>query len=236
MKKYLFLGLMLFVSLVGYSQNIQLHYDFGNALYDKEMSGRPKLTSTVEMFKPDKWGSTFFFVDMDYTSKGIASAYWEIARELQFWTPPFSVHVEYNGGTSNLFSFKNCYLGGATYSYNNADFSKGFTITPMFKYIQKIDNPCSFQLTGTWYVHFAAGKGTFSGFADFWREKDKITNPHGDYIFLSEPQIWLNLNKFKKINPKFNLSIGSEVELSNNFGTRDGFYVVPTLAMKWSFD
>ena len=38
------------------AQNIQLHYDFG----------RNMATTTVEMFKHDGGGSTYFFVDMDY--------------------------------------------------------------------------------------------------------------------------------------------------------------------------
>lgn len=29
------------------AQNIQLHYDFGRSLYDKDLKGRPLLTSTV---------------------------------------------------------------------------------------------------------------------------------------------------------------------------------------------
>ena len=78
------------------AQNIQLHYDFGRSLYDKDLKGRPLLTSTVEKFHPDNWGSTYFFIDMDYTSEGVASAYWEIARELKFWKGPFSAHLEYN--------------------------------------------------------------------------------------------------------------------------------------------
>jgi hypothetical protein len=32
------------------AQNIQLHYDFGRSLYDKDLQGRPLLTSTVESF------------------------------------------------------------------------------------------------------------------------------------------------------------------------------------------
>ena len=52
------------------AQNIQLHYDFGRSLYDKDLKGRPLLTSTVEKFHPDNWGSTYFFIDMDYTSEG----------------------------------------------------------------------------------------------------------------------------------------------------------------------
>ena len=35
------------------AQNIQLHYDFGRSLYDKDLQGRPLLTSTVEKFHPD---------------------------------------------------------------------------------------------------------------------------------------------------------------------------------------
>ena len=75
------------------AQNIQLHYDFGRSLYDKDLKGRPLLTSTVEKFHPDNWGSTYFFIDMDYTSEGVASAYWEIARELnsgKVLSPPIS--------------------------------------------------------------------------------------------------------------------------------------------------
>ena len=46
----------------------------------------------------------------------------------------------------------------------------------------------------------------------------------------------VNLNRIKGVNKNFNLSVGSEVELSNNFGGRDGFYVIPTLALKWTLN
>ena len=76
MKKIL---LLTFSAALFYSvsaQNIQLHYDFGE--------NRKFLTSTVEMFKPDSWGSTFFFIDMDYSSdsrnaeNGVLIYYWEL--------------------------------------------------------------------------------------------------------------------------------------------------------------
>lgn len=222
--------LLLFGFITINAQNIQLHYDFGNSIYN-EMDTRPKLTSTVEMFKPDKWGSTFFFVDMDYTSDGVAAAYWEIARELQFWKAPLSVHVEYNGGLNFI---NNAYLLGGTYTFNNADFTKGFTLSAMYKYIQKNESPNNFQLTGTWYLHFVKSKLTFTGFVDFWREKNSLIGT--SYIFMTEPQFWINLNKFDFVNDKFNLSIGTEWELTNNFAARKGFYFVPTLGVKWSFD
>ena len=233
MRKVIALTILLLPVFIINSQNVQVHYDMGGSIYDKDLDGRPVLTTTVEMFKPDQWGSTFFFIDMDYKSEGIVSGYWEIARELRFWEPPLSIHVEYNGGLTKSFPFQNAYLAGGTYTYNSPDFAKGFSFTPMYKYIQKHSSPHNFQLTGTWYIHFAKnGLCTFTGFADWWREKTEA----GDFIFLAEPQFWVNLNKLKKINDNFNLSLGSEVELSHNFGGRDGFYAIPTLAVKWTFN
>ena len=231
MRKILLLYIVLAFVFTAKTQNVQLHYDLGRFVYDEELSGRPLFTSTVEMFKTDKWGSTFFFVDTDYKSSGGASAYWEIARELKSWNGPLSVHVEYNGGLNYI---RNAYLFGGTYTYNNADFSKGFSISAMYKNIQKqeLDEPHNFQITGTWYLSFAHNNVcTFTGFADFWREK----SVNIDFIFLSEPQLWLHLNKLKGVDNSFNLSIGTEVKLGYNFAARDGFYAIPTAAIRWDF-
>lgn len=213
-----------------FAQNVQFHYDFGHQIYDSEKT-RPKLTTTVEMFKPDKWGSTFFFVDMDYTKDGVSAAYWEIARELKFWEGPISAHVEYNGGVNGI---NHAFLFGPTYSWNSKDFSKGISFTPMYKYIKGNTSPHNFQLTAVWYANFDGGKFSFNGFADFWREKFNYMAEH-EYTFLTEPQFWVNLNKFKGVDPEFNLSIGTEWELSNNFAVYDGFRFNPTLALKWTF-
>lgn len=233
MKRIAFFLLFAAFATATQAQNIQMHYDFGSAIYDGNLDSRPKITTTVEMFKPDLWGSTFFFIDMDYTNEGVYGGYFEIARELSFWDGPWSAHVEYNGGLVRGFSFQNSYLLGTTYTHNSKDFSKGFSLMALYKIIQKNEQPHSFQLTGTWYANF--GKNhllTFSGFADFWREK----TPFGNFIFMTEPQLWLNLNKLKGVHEKFNLSLGTEVELTNNFGGYDGFHAIPTLALKWSFD
>ena len=234
MRKQVFMlvmGLLLSVVTVN-AQNIQLHYDFGNNVYD-ELSDRAKITTTVEMFRPDKWGSTFFFVDMDYADNAVASAYWEIARELKFWEAPVSAHLEYNGGLNYI---KNSYLAGATYSYNNKDFSKGFTVSALYKYICGNESKNNFQLTGTWYVNFGKGKFSFSGFADFWREKhtDRDGNKH-EFTFITEPQLWFNLNALECVDNDFNLSVGTEWEISSNFALNKGWYWNPTVALKWTF-
>lgn len=226
MKKLLIASLLLFFAATTYAQNIQLHYDLGE--------NRDYPTTTVEMFKPDRLGSTFFFVDMNYSSEGVMEAYWEIARELKVCDSPFTLHVEYNGGTTNSFSFNNNYLLGATYGYNSEDFSKGFSISAMYKYIEKKDQASNFQITGVWYLHFLDRKMTFSGFADFWKEENTVSDDqfesdfqHADYVFITEPQLWYNFNK--------SISLGTEIEISNNFAGNAGFMINPTVAAKYNF-
>ena len=212
------------------AQNIQLFYDLG----------RNCMTSTVEMFRPDGGGSTFFFVDFDYKPEAYG-AYWEIARELNFWQDSkmgwLSIHLEYNGGLSNTTSFNNAFLGGLTYSGHSKDYTKTWSLSAMYKLIpgtidangkSQIHN---FQITGVWGIEFAKGWCTFSGFADFWRETRSWQNT--EYIFMTEPQFWVNLNRIKGAE-KMNLSIGGEVELSTNFVDK-GFHVMPALGAKWTF-
>ena len=237
-------ALMMLAALPSLAQNIQFHYDFGSLIYrseQKDLSSRPALTTTVEMFRPDDWGSTFFFVDMNYGSLhrdnqgGVLGAYWEIARELKFWKAPVSIHVEYNGGLeiSKAAStvYNDAWLGGVTYSYASPDFTKTFSISAMYKAIPRNESPHNFQLTGVWNIWFFHNAFLFCGFIDFWREKRPWQGT--EYIILSEPQFWYNFNSIKGLE-KFNFSIGTEVEISNNFAGK-GFYAIPTAAVKWTF-
>ena len=196
------------------AQNIQLHYDFGRQLYAKDQPTRPRWTTTVEQFRPDRWGNTFYFIDMNYANEGVESAYWEISREFSLGKTPFAAHIEYDGGLSNKFSYNNAYLVGVTYAWNAPSHNAGFTITPMYKYLAKQSKPNSWQLTGTWY---------------------RLNDGKNNVVFITEPQLWLNLNKLHGVNPDFRLSVGTEVEVSHNFAVADKTIVNPTLALKWSF-
>ena len=217
------------------AQNLQVHYDFGN--------NRHYVTTTLEMFKPDKWGNTFFFVDIDYNSETgnhPSLAYMEIARCLKFWDGPLSAHVEYNGGllesNSVYFPINNAWLGGIDYGWHDKSFNKFLNFKVLYKYIQG-KNPTSFQLTGVWNLNYFDKKLTVSGFADFWREDNVnfsdgqgnvlATSTNTKFVFISEPQFWYNATK--------NLSLGSEIEIASNFGTVNGFKICPTLAVKWNF-
>lgn len=234
MKNIFLVALLSFFITDSMAQNVQLHYDFGK--------DRSYLTSTVEMFKPDKWGSTFFFVDMDYEVgdvNGVSMAYWEIARSMNLGKSPLAAHLEYNGGFGQYYTpdyfgayqINDSWLAGLDYNYNNEDFTRGFTLQVLYKYIRDKQD-VSFQLTGVWYMHLLNKKMTFSGFADFWREDSYFISERevvevAKFVFQSEPQLWFNFTS--------NISVGSEIEIGYNFGGIQGLRLNPTLGAKWEF-
>ena len=233
----LFVVLATSIASKAQAQNLQVLYD----------TNRDCITTTFEMFRPDAFGSTFLFVDMDYgtyaPAKGRAiGAYTEIAREFCFWQHSelnwLSAHAEFNGGFNTAAgSFNNAWLLGLTYSGHSADFSKTWSVTASYKAIPGTvglnlkKQPHSFQLTGVWGISFLDGWCSFSGFADLWREPRVWQGTN--FIFISEPQLWVNLNKIGGWE-EINLSVGGELEISNNF-VEKGFRALPALGAKWTF-
>lgn len=221
--------------------NVQLHYDFGHDLYGQELSNRPRVTATIENFTPDRWGSTFFFVDADFGDNFVKSVYGEISRELRFWKAPFAAHLEYNGGLQRApYGYDDAYLIGPAWNWASKDYSKTFSVQLMYKFMAHRHNHggCSHsvQLTEVWNVNFAKGLCTFSGFCDLWYDK----GVSGHFVLLGEPQFWVNLWHLPRINDNAKWSVGTEVEFSNNLvwpsdGINNRFYVIPTVTMKWTF-
>lgn len=112
--------------------NAQILYDFG--------SDRKFVTLTLEMFKQDKWGSTYFFVDHDFNydkmvvgEKNIAQGgtYTEISRALNFWQKTqfknWSLHVEYNGGITKNYPINNAWLFGVEYLVHDKNYKNTLT-------------------------------------------------------------------------------------------------------------
>jgi hypothetical protein len=229
MKKILLCFTMFAFAMLSGAQNIQLLYNTGK--------DHNNLTSTVEMFKPDKLGNTFFFIDFSYGAgevEGVSSAYWEIARAFTIAKSPFGFHVEYNGGigqwkngeATGAFTINNAWLTGLEYGIHSEDFSKGITFQVLYKYIQDKNN-AAFQLTLVWYLHAFDYKLSFNGFADFWREDNMFGTTETKYVFMTQPQLWYNFNK------KF--SAGTEIQLSSNFGGVQDFDIMPSAAVRYTF-
>jgi hypothetical protein len=229
MKRIFTASLVVLIAVTSFSQNLQVHYDMGK--------DRGYATTTLEMFKSDQWGSTFFFVDFDYdpdVAESVSLAYMEISRGIKFWDSPFEIHVEYNGGFGQFksepfngaYQINDAWLFGGNYTWNSPDFSRIFTLQAMYKNIRNKED-ASFQVTGVWTVQMAGGAWTFMGFADFWREDNSFGDETTEFVFLTEPQIWYNAGE--------HLSLGGEVELASNFAGHKGFKACPTVAVKWIF-
>lgn len=204
--------------------NLQLHYDFG---YDRKF-----LTSTFEMFEPDDWGNTYFFIDFDYnygSEKNTSTAYLELERCFSLKQTAWSLHLEFNAGLSSLDSLaiplSNCYLAGLDRAWSWEKHNSALNLKALYKYIAGKQH--SAQLTAVWEMHFLQQRLSFAGFADYWLEQNNFSGTSRYTSFVSEPQLWWNFNE--------HFSLGSEIELALNYGGREGFVVRPTLGLKWIF-
>lgn len=242
-KKSLFF-VFLFSPFFSTAQNFQVHYDLG--------AGRKYVTTTFETFKMDPIGNTFVFVDFDFNfaDKNNANftyynpglAYMEIARCFTLSKKvPISAQIEYNGGfflnaTGNGLAVNNAFLGGLDYFMHSKDFSRTYNIKVLYKYIMGKE-PASFQITGVWGMNFFKNRLSFNGFADFWYERNtNFLNARAEllaiptqtqFVFITEPQLWWNITPYT--------AVGTELEMSVNFGSTDGFKICPTIGAKYTF-
>jgi hypothetical protein len=237
MKKIIVLLVLMSFTKI-YSQNLQIHYDLGE--------DRKYITSTLEMFKPDAYGATFFFVDFDYNmpgNKSMSLAYFEIARYVTVYDK-LALTVQYNDGfvVGNIpdfdgnvaFTLNQTWLGGVSYPVN-----LGFVTLNTDLLFRKTygSEGADGQLTVVWYVPFLNNKLSFTGFLDVWSQDKAVrVQPLGvefeirdkEVVFLAEPQIWYNVWN--------HLSVGTEIEISNNFlPFQKEIKVNPTIALKWIF-
>lgn len=232
MKKYSVL-LILLLAFRGVAQNLQVHYDMGE--------DREHVTTTLEMFKPDALGSTFWFVDMDYNSaqpnKSMSLGYWEIAR---YFTLPvldkkLSATIQYNdglligpAGTSYWGApLNSVWLAGASYFI---PVGKGnLNVDLLYRQMDVSDKPDA-QFTLVWFYPFLNGKLHFVGFLDYWSQDMPGENGiEKKGVLLTEPQLWYTLNN--------KIAVGGEVEISRNFLPHFGNDIkfMPTLGVKWVF-
>ena len=219
---------IIFLLLVGSclwlpAQNLQLHYDFGKAQNFDQTIERRYFTATFELFKPDKLGSTFLFVDVDFDkgAGGASLAYFEIARKITLHQKSgFGVQVEYNDGTPDF--IVPAWLAGITFPIRLGGVS---VYTSWLYRANRGSRSPDGQMTLVWSIHVWKNRFEFSGFVDVWTQ-DNVLDSGKQWVILSEPQLWYNLST--------RFCLGSELEISRNFFTFDGsFEWMPTLALKF---
>ncbi len=216
--KYKRLIILIITLVFGYGQNLQLHYDFGK--------NRRYLTSTIEMYKPDPYGATFFFVDMDYDHPGTNSmslSYFEIARYVTIPKKMGSVSVtlQYNDGVTFSGTIDAVWLGGVSYPIQLGAILLN---TDLLYRHDRLSTAPDIQLTMVWSETLLKNKISLCGFLDIWTSGEQSAK---NIVIMTEPQLWYNLTP--------QLSLGSEVEVSRNFISGGQWAFMPTLGLKWSF-
>jgi len=219
------------------AQNLQLHYDFGRE--------RHFATATLEMFRPDTMGATFWFVDFDFDftekPRSMSAAYWEIARD--FYIPglrkmeafdQLGFHIEYNDGFT-AYTDTGGYTGAASYNpvwlagFSHPVVIANATLTAqlLLRLPRGMHSP-DFQVTIVWFQSFLKNRLLFAGFADLWTQNRLQKKNNKEMVFQTEPQLWCI------VSPHF--SLGSEIEISYNFPYGpEPWTISPTLAVRWEF-
>lgn len=260
MKKFFTLvaTLLLAFSAVN-AQEIQFQYDFNRSLKDvysdtKFDAPMPQFTLTFTGTHFDKFGSTFYFIDVDLASPNNTNkvVYGEIQRSLNFWSntalKDFYLEVEYDGGLlqGGGIGISQAFLAGVAYSFHDETFRNFLQVQALYrtffgnghrfgrleKDFQKI--PLQFTLVYTCKDLFNVKGLLFSGFADLWWQNQTFFN--GDQtsvIFTAEPQLWYNIGQHFGLD---NLHIGGEVEVSfNAYNMVKHFTAYPAAGFRWTF-
>lgn len=213
MYKRITLVLALALPILG--QNIQLHYE---ASEDRQYP-----VTTLEMFKPDDYGSTFWFVDMEYDKSALSLAYWEIARYFSLPVNNLSATVQYNDGVATFGNLGKVWLLGLNYYLQIGNV--GLPIDILYRSAQGADSP-DFQFTTSWLMPFLGDRLEFAGFLDIWSQD--AGSDSKDIVILTEPQLWYRIGK--------SFAVGSEVEISHNFIFNEtALQFRPTLGVRWEF-
>ena len=222
-----------------FSQNLQLHYDFRHSL-DPKYNKKNFTTLSVETFKAADYGSFFMKMDADLIGENnnIGKLYTEISQTLRIWKSKLYLHLQYCGGLGIVedaaigYYINNAWLLGVAhvFQWKNAWFSTFLA----YRY-NVFDMPShDLEYSLWWGKNFWKEKVSLTGHLVIWTEN----RDHGDdftknlsgkrFFFLSEPEVWINLNK--------RFSLGSEIKISYHvYNLFNHLQVYPTAAIKYNF-
>ncbi len=236
MKKLLIVFFCLIFSIAN-AQNLQLHYDFGK--------DRKFCTATLEMFRPDTLGSTFWFVDFDFDFPGkprsMSAAYWEISRD--FYIPALrnikgleqlTYHIEYNDGfmaggqsadSMTAFSYNSVFFTGIGYPVKIGNVVLSSMI--LCRMPRGMDIP-DFQFTTVWFQPLWKDRLLLTGFLDIWSQDKIFDEDKKEIVVQTEPQLWYMLTD--------KIAFGGEIEISKNFPVGPNKWeFIPTIGLRWEF-
>lgn len=239
--KYLLLFALFSLSIAGFSQNLQLHYDLRHTI-DPQRNLKNFPSFSFEYFKEiDTLGTGSFLLKLqaDFHGKNnnIGQVFTQISQSIKFWKPKVYLSLHYSGGlgitpTSFGFHIPNSFGLGVSYPFQ----WKGawFASNLLLRY--NAFDKASYDTQFTFYF----GKGLLhwkifvTGSFVFWTENRNQGNEYTKnlsgkkFAFFGDPQIWFKIKK--------GLSLGSRINVYYHVldeGNQIQFY--PTLGSKWQF-
>jgi len=241
MKNWPCIFLLLFNALNGFSQNIQLHYDFRHSI-DPKLNEKNFPTLSFEFFKQiDTVGTGAFLLKMQADFRGkdgnIGQIFTQVSQTLRFWKPKVYLYLNYSGGlgvTTNAFGYyiANSYAVGAAYPFQ---WNEAFLSANLALRCNAFEKP-SYDPQFTFYFGrgFANYKFFTAGSFVFWTENrnhgdDATRNLEGKkFAFFGDPQFWFKI--------KNGFSIGTRVNiLYHLLNDKNEIKIYPTLGLKYEF-
>ena len=246
--------------------NLQVFYDFGSQGTACTNQRTNRVTTTLELFYPDRWGNTFAFVDFDYIihhddpQNTPFMAYAEIARCLNFWqetaAKDLSVQVEYNGGlglgknsdgTFYGYGINHAALVGLNYCLHTADYKNIFNLELLFKYVVDDENMWRVK-DGSGHWQKQKGNQVPLQFTFVWKCQDFCTAP--GLTVTGFLDVWGQKLGSQAVvimsEPQLWYNVGQWFKCPNlHIGTEiefsyvsggTGWMVNPCLGIKWGFD
>jgi hypothetical protein len=240
MKFLLFSSFLLFAHS-GFSQNLQLHYDFRHTT-DPGLNSKNFPTFSFVYFKNLDTLSTGSFLfqinaQLDGKKGNVGQVFTQVSQSLRFWKPKVYLSLNYSGGlgvteTSYGYNISNAFGVGAAYPFQ----WKGAWASASLSFRVNVFERQSYDPQFTIYF----GKGVFNykifsaGSFVFWTQnRDQGTEFTKDlkgkkFAFFGDPQIWFRI--------KNGFSAGSRINVFYHVLTEDNrlqFY--PTLGTKYQF-
>lgn len=239
--KYLLFSIFCCIPLTGFSQNLQVHYDFRHTL-DPRLNPDNFPSFSFEYFKLiDTIGTGSFLMKIQADLKGknnnVGQVFTQVTQSLRFWKPPVYLTLNYSGGLGMAeppygFYLTNSYGLGISYpfQYKGAWLSLNVTYRYNSFDIPSHDVQAVFYFgRGLWdYRVFVAGSFVF------WTENRNQGNEftsglHGKkFAFFGDPQIWIKVVK--------GFSVGSRINVFYHLLKDDhSIQVYPTIGTKYQF-
>jgi hypothetical protein len=239
--KYFHSLLFLLFTLSGFTQNLQLHYDFRHSI-DPGLNPKNFPSFSFEYFKNlDTLNTGSFLIklqtDLNGTNGNAGQVFTQISQNLRFWSIRIFLNLNYSGGLGITPDYYGYFIAGSygigiscPYQWKGA----WFAVNAIFRFTAfskpSYDPQFTFYFGKGWFNYRINADGSFV----FWTQNKNQGNEytkslHGKkFAFFGDPKIWIRV--------KGGFYLGSKINVFYNLlGKENQIQFYPTLGTKYQF-